>query len=150
MVQEAHMGVRFAIACVAAFGVAAGAQAQTVHPDTVVKDLYVEWSAADLDPDKYFVKDVAEALRPKPIDFDYRFDTKSTDVGGVDFTREAVADASGRVRADFMVGKKKSKVVYVVCKREDGAWRVKDAAVPGKWTLRELLKLPAADSVAGC
>ena len=147
------MGVRFVLACVASLGVLAGTgQAQTKGdlPDSVVKDLYVEWAATDIDPDKYFVKDVAEALKPKPIDFDYRFDTKSTDVGGVDFTREAVADASGRVRADFMVGKKKSKVVYVVCKREDGAWRVKDAASPGKWTLRELLKLPPADSVAGC
>ena len=144
--------VVFAFAAGAAL-LAGGAQAQTPSPskaDTVVKDLYVEWTSADLDPDKYFVKDVAEALKPKPIDFDYRFDTKSTDVGGVDFATEQAADAAGRIRADFMVGKKKSKVLYTVCKREDGSWRVKDAASPGKWTLRELLKLPAADSVAGC
>ncbi|HEX8568762.1 MAG TPA: hypothetical protein VF699_02405 [Caulobacteraceae bacterium] len=147
------MEVRFVFACAAAAALLAGAvQAQTKaeKADGIVKDLYVEWTAADLDPEKYFVKDVAEALKPKPIDFDYRFDTKSTDIGAVDFASEQVADASGRIRADFMVGKKKSKVLYTVCKREDGTWRVKDAAVPGKWTLRDLLKLPAADSVAGC
>ena len=88
--------------------------------------------------------------QPKPVDFDYRFDTKSTDVGAVDFTNELVADATGRIRADFMVGKKKAKVLYTVCKREDGEWRVKDATSPGKWTLRELVKLPPADSVPGC
>ena len=86
------MKVRLLIACSAAAALAGGVQAQT-KPDTIVKDLYVEWTAADLDPEKYFVKDVAEALKPKPIDFDYRFDTKSTDVGGVDFTTEQAADA---------------------------------------------------------
>ena len=144
------MGVRFVSACAAALALVAGSAGAQTPPDGIVKDLYVEWKAADLDPEKYFVKDVAEALKPKPIDFDYRFDTKSEDVGGVDFTREAVADASGRIRADFSVGKKRQKVLYTVCKREDGAWRVKDASSPGKWTLRELLKLPPADSVAGC
>ena len=144
------MQVRLVFMCAAAAALLAGTVQAQSKPDAIVKDLYVEWTAADLDPDKYFVKDVAEALKPKPIEFDYRFDTKSTDVGGVDFTNEQVADASGRIRADFMVGKKKSKVLYTVCKREDGTWRVKDAASPGKWTLRELLKLPAADSVAGC
>jgi len=144
------MEVRYVFAFAAAAALLGGTvQAQT-KPDAIVKDLYVEWTAADLDPEKYFVKDVAEALKPKPIDFDYRFDTKSTDVGGVDFTTEQAADAAGRVRADFMVGKKKAKVLYTVCKREDGAWRVKDAQAPGKWTLRELLKLPAADAVTGC
>ncbi len=144
------MEVRFVFACAAAAALLAGAAQAQGKPDAIVKDLYVEWTAADLDPEKYFVKDVAEALKPGPIDFDFRFDTKSTDVGGVDFTTEQAADAAGRIRADFMVGKKKSKVLYTVCKREDGSWRVKDAASPGKWTLRELLKLPAADSVPGC
>ena len=144
------MGVRFVMAVASAAALLAGAAQAQGKPDAIVKDLYVEWTAKDLDPEKYFVQDVADALKPKPIDFDYRFDTKSTDVGGVDFTTEQAADAAGRIRADFIVGKKKSKVLYTVCKREDGTWRVKDAAVPGKWTLREMLKLPAADSVAGC
>jgi hypothetical protein len=144
------MEVRFFSACAAAAALVAGPVAAQSVPDGVVKDLYVEWTSNDLDPEKYFVTDVAAALKPKPIDFDYRFDTKSTDVGGVEFTREAVAEASGRVRADFLQGKKKAKVVYTVCKRDDGSWRVKDAAVPGKWTLRELLKLPAAETVPGC
>ena len=147
------MGVRFVFAFAAGAVLLAGAvqaQPKADKADAIVKDLYVEWTAADLDPEKYFVKDVADALKPKPIDFDYRFDTKSTDVGAVDFTSEQVSDAAGRIRADFNVGKKKSKVLYTVCKREDGTWRVKDAASPGKWTLRELLKLPAADSVSGC
>ena len=145
------MEVRFVFACAAAAALlAGGVQAQTSKADAIVKDLYVEWAAKDIVPEKYFVKDVAEALKPTAIDFDYRFDTKSTDVGGVDFTTEQAADAAGRVRADFMVGKKKSKVLYTVCKREDGTWRVKDAASPGKWTLRELLKLPPAESVSGC
>ena len=144
------MGVRFVMAVASAAALLGGAAQAQGNPDGIVKDLYVEWTAKDLDPDKYFVKDVAEALKPKPLDFDYRFDTKSTDVGGVDFTTEQAAEAAGRIRADFIVGKKKSKVLYTVCKREDGTWRVKDAAVPGKWTLREMLKLPAADSVAGC
>ena len=147
------MKVRVVFACAAGAALLAGgvqAQPAPSKADGVVKDLYVEWTSADLDPDKYFVKDVADALKPKPIDFDYRFDTKSTDIGAVGFASEQVADATGRIRADFTVGKKKSKVLYTVCKREDGTWRVKDAAVPGKWTLRELLKLPAADSVPGC
>jgi len=147
------MVVRVVFACAAGAALlAGGAQAQPApsKADGVVKDLYVEWTARDIQPDKYFVKDIAEALKPDAVDFDYRFDTKSTDVGGVDFTTEQAADAAGRIRADFMVGKKKSKVLYTVCKREDGTWRVKDASVPGKWTLRSLLKLPAAESVSGC
>ena len=142
------MRMRTVFGCMAVLATtcgAAAAQEKPMKPHWVVQDLYVEDTLQSFDPGKYFVADLAEALKAGgKVDFDYRFDAKSVG-GGVEFTTEAVNGKAGKIRADFLrTGKAgPGKVVYDICQRDDGSWLVQDAAVPGKWRLRQLVGLPA-------
>jgi hypothetical protein len=148
--------MRFCFAWVAAATLAATVSAyaqdnKPVKPTRVIHDLYFEDTLQTVDPDKIFVADLASALKGggSKVDFDYRWDAK-TAAGGLDVVPEAEAGDSARVRAEFFKSGKTGKVLYSVCKTKDGGWLIKDAAVPGKWTLRNLMGLPAAETVAGC
>ncbi len=147
--------MRVVLACAAiSLVAAASAYAQDkkpAKPTGVVYDLYFEDTLQTVNPEKIFVADLASALKgsPEKVNFDYRWDAK-TPAGGLDVVEEGAAGDSARVRADFFRAGKAGKVVYSLCKAEDGAWRIKDAAVPGKWTLRQLAGVPAAETVTGC
>ena len=132
-------------------GTASG-QDKPQKPDWVVKDLYVENTINDVNPDEYFTKEMAEAVKANKaaVPFDYRFDSPGADGGALDFTTEAVADNHARVRADFLLNGKPRKILYTVCKQEDGKWRiagVQTVQPANKWDLRTMVKLTGP---AGC
>ena len=147
--------VFFAFAAVAGLAVcgAASGQDKPQKPDWVVKDLYVENTVGELNPDEYFAKDLAEALKadktaaPRAVAMDYRFDSPGPDGGALDFATDGLTDTRANIRADFLLKGKPRKILYTVCKQDDGKWRIADIQAPGKWTLRQSLKLP---ETSGC
>ena len=144
--------VFFAVAALASLAVSGAASGQD-KPDWVVKDLYVENTVGELNPDEYFAKDLAEALKAdrtaaaKAVAIDYRFDSPGPDGGALDFATDGVTDKRANIRADFLLNGKPRKVLYTVCKQDDGKWRIADVQAPGKWTLRGMVKLSEA---SGC
>src|SRR3712207_3692110 len=128
--------MRVVLACAAmvslvAAGTADAQDKKPAKPTGVVYDLYFEDTLQTVNPEKIFVADLASALKASrgKVGFDYRWDAK-TPAGGLDVVEEGAAGDSAKVRADFFRAGKPGKVVYSVCKAEDGACRIKDASVP--------------------
>jgi hypothetical protein len=125
----------------------------------VVRDLYKPGTAPIPDApgkDPFFTPDLARALkahsypgRPGAIDFDYRYGAQTLEVSEVTVTAANTLDGE-RVAARFDNIGKAYEIDYDLLETRDG-WRIADVSAPaqqgdGPWDLRQMFKLPAADT----
>lgn len=130
--------------------------AAVTPPEQVVRDLYAEDNA--LAPaagfDAYFARDLAAALNanagaPGDVgtpDFDYRFSAQDVSIDRLRFHEGRTNSGMSRVVARFDNIGEPEQVVWNLCERADGEWRIADAGSDGDtpWTLRNLLAQPAS------
>lgn len=131
------------------------ASAWASAPQDVVQQLYAEPSlafggsgsqqvlAADLD-------NALQAARARsngagPIDFDYRYGFKETEISGFALLPQ-LDNNKAKVVAVFKNFGRPESVDWFLCKTPDGGWRVADASSvtgPAAWDLRQMLGLQA-------
>jgi hypothetical protein len=104
----------------------------------------------------YFTPDLSDALiedgsDPElvgAVNFDYRFGSQDGAITGLRF--ESLNRAPGLVAASFEHEGDPRTVIWTLCQRDDGAWRIADAAREDSddpWSLRTLLNLQVAPPV---
>lgn len=122
-------------------------------PVELVQSLYEEpalWFDSDAERAAYFTEDLWRALAADASDpelvgnvnFDYRFDSQDGTVSDLRF--ESLNRAFGLVAASLTVDGDPRTIVWTLCERPDGAWRIADAARQEgdhPWSLRQLLNL---------
>ena len=146
-------------ALVLALGVGASATAAEAprSPMEVVRALYTEPSIAFGGPQSsdYLAQDLVGALRsvpaygvgghrPMPMDFDYRYGARETEISGFMLLPRDDADQA-QVVAVFMNFGKPESVDWTLCRGPDGDWRIADAfsnSDSHNWDLRDMLRLP--------
>jgi hypothetical protein len=128
-------------------------------PAEVVQQLYAEPGLAfgGTGAQQVFASDLEGALRAaaarargsSPVDFDYRYGFKQTEISGFQLLPQVDNDQA-RVVAVFKNFGRPESVDWSLCKTADGGWRVADASSvtgPAAWDLRRMLGLPS-DQVA--
>jgi hypothetical protein len=121
------------------------------RPARLVRDLYSEPGPV-LQPaayQDYFAQDLAAALATNGggadlANFDYRYDGQEAGTRRL-YLHNAVGIGMARVTARFDSSGEREAVVWRLCQRPDGAWRIADAGSGDDtpWTLRNLLRQPA-------
>ncbi len=137
--------VALSLALVSALAAPALAQ----EPEEVVRSLYTEPSLS-LDgarSSSYFAADLAQLMRlGASTGFDYRYGPQELQVSGLQLVADVDNDRA-RVVAVFKNKGRANSVDWSLCRRSDGEWRIADAhsnTGPEEWSLRQLLRLPAA------
>lgn len=142
----------------AAFLGACAAGPDDSGPVELVESLYDEpvlWFETDREWAAYFTNDLWRAIvadgsqdEVGAINGDYRTDSQDGVVTGLRF--ESLNRAPGLVAASLEVDGDPRVITWTLCQREDGAWRIADAANDDPefpWTLRGLLNLAPQPSV---
>lgn len=106
------------------------------HPPSTAADVESIYTAD-------FVPGFAPATGHSPIDWDYRFDERTAQPTDFTYTVRPRSRITTRVTAHFMSHGTADSMVYELCKRADGQWRVRDIIDPdgGGSTLRPFLHL---------
>lgn len=137
-----------------ALGVAAASAAHAAQsPMEVVQALYAEPGLAFGGPESsaYLSQDLLAALKSasaraqgsSPVDFDYRYGFRETDISGFALLPQVDNDEASVVAVFKNFGEPES-VDWTLCRTPDGTWRVADASSntgPRSWDLRQLLRL---------
>lgn len=128
-------------------------------PVALVQALYDEpvlWFDSDAEWGAYFTDDLSQALIRDASDpdlvgnvnFDYRFDSQDGTVSNLRL--ESLNRAPGLVAATLAVEGEPRTIIWTLCERSPGQWRIADAAREDgnyPWSLRGLLNLPADPAV---
>ena len=143
---------RWALALSLGVVLAAGT-AWAADPQDVVHQLYAEPGLAFGGPGSQQVlsADLASALHaraagalgPGPVDFDYRYGARETEISGFMLLTQIDNDRA-KVVAVFKNFGKAESVDWTLCRTPGGDWRVADAASntgPQAWELRQMLGL---------
>jgi hypothetical protein len=144
-------------ALILALGLGASTSAEAARsPLEVVQALYAEPNIAFGGPQSsgYLAQDLVSALRTaptygpsrRPVDFDYRYGARETEISGFMLIPRDDGDAT-RVVAVFMNFGRPESVDWTLCRGEDGDWRIADASSSSdsqSWDLRQILRLPQA------
>ncbi len=149
-------GRRSFVVWAALCGLAACAPAPAERPGPIelVQELYDEpvlWFASEAEWGRYFTEDLWRAMVEDASDpdlvgnvnFDYRFDSQDGTVSGLTF--ESLDRAPGLVAASLAVEGDPRTIVWTLCQRSSGGWRIADAQRTdgdAAWSLRGLLNLP--------
>ena len=127
-------------------------------PTDVIQQLYAEPGLAfgGVGSEQVLAADLQGALRTgarargsSPIDFDYRYGFKETEISGFALLPQVDADQA-KVVAVFKNFGRPESVDWSLCRTPDGDWRVADASSvtgPQAWDLRQILGL-RSDQVA--
>lgn len=153
--------MRAGLIAFAALAVSLGACAQGPDdsgPVELVEALYDEpvlWFDSDAEWDAYFTQDLGRAIvadasqdEVGSVNFDYRYDSQDGTVSDLRF--ESLNRAPGLVAATLAVEGDPRTIVWTLCERADGTWRIADAARQDgdyPWSLRSLLNLSPAPPV---
>ncbi len=132
-------------------GAATGAEAAR-NPLEVVQALYAQPGIAFGGPQSsdYLAQDLVGALRSaptyggRPMDFDYRYGARETEISGFMLIPRDDPDQAGVVAVFMNFGKPES-VDWTLCRSADGDWRIADASSSSDahgWDLRTMLRLP--------
>jgi hypothetical protein len=133
--------------------VAAAFPALAAGPQDVVQQIYAEPSLAFGGPGSQQVlsSDLDGAIQVRatrapgasPVDFDYRYGAKDTEISGFELLPQ-VDNNQAQVVAVFKNFGKPESVDWSLCQGPDGRWRIADASSnsgPHAWDLRQLLGL---------
>lgn len=147
------------IALVLGVGTAAAA---AMAPKALIRRLYAakDMPISHRDFARYFVADLTRAYwrdRAKAdrrhevplLDGDFRYDAQDFDIQRLVIGADAEDASHATVTARFRNFGKPTKIRYTLCRREDGAWRIKDVSMPSG-SLRRLYHLPPATLAPGC
>ncbi len=131
----------------------AAVPAWAAGPQDVVQQLYAEPSLAYGGPGSQLVlsSDLDSAIQARaarapgvsPVDFDYRYGSKETEISGFELLPQ-VDNNQAQVVAVFKNFGKPESVDWSLCQGADGGWRIADASSnsgPQAWDLRQLLGL---------
>ncbi len=146
------MGLRMTALVVAAAALLAS-PALAVEPEAVVQQLYAEPSLAFGGPgsqqvlasDLYgaLLRHSAAAQGSSPVDFDYRYGAKETEISGFMLLPQIDNDQA-KVVAVFKNFGKPQSVDWTLCRTASGDWRIADASsntAQVAWDLRQILGL---------
>ncbi len=148
------MGVRItALIAAAAALLASPAFADAPAPEAVVQQLYAESGLAFGGPgsqqllasDLYgaLLRRSAAAQGSSPVDFDYRYGAKETEISGFMLLPQIDNDRA-KVVAVFKNFGKPQSVDWTLCRMPAGDWRIADASSntgQAPWNLRQILGL---------
>lgn len=131
----------------------AAVPAWAAGPQDVVQQLYAEPGLAYGGPGSQLVlsSDLDSAIHARaarapgvsPVDFDYRYGFKETEISGFELLPQ-VDNNQAQVVAVFKNFGKPESVNWSLCQGADGGWRIADASSnsgPQAWDLRQLLGL---------
>ena len=93
------------------------------HPPATVADVQGIFTAD-------FTPGMAPATGASPVDWDYRFDERTAHPTDVAFTASPRSPVTTRVRVTFRNHGVEDAMIYDVCKRADGQWRIRDIIDP--------------------
>jgi len=131
----------------------AGTAALAAGPQDVVQQLYAEPGLAFGGPGSQSVlsSDLDSAIRARtarapdasPVDFDYRYGSKETEISGFELPPQ-VDNNQAQVVAVFKNFGKPESVDWTLCQAGDGSWRIANASSNSDaraWDLRQILGL---------
>lgn len=153
-------------ACWAGLGLAAAAAAPPPAPpsgpEALVRRLYAQkeppishagfarYFSADLTAAYWRDRAAADRRGEVPLlDSDYRYDAQDADITALSLTSGSVEARRAQVIARFRNFGKPTEIGYTLCRRADGAWRIKELSMPSG-SLRRLYHLAPADRAPGC
>ncbi len=150
------MTFRWISALAVSFGAALVASAAlAADPQDVVQQLYAEPTLAFGGPGSQQVlsRDLEGAIRARsagisdssPVDFDYRYGAKQTEISGFELLPQ-IDNNQAQVVAVFKNFGRPESVDWTLCRMPDGGWRIADASSNSdsvSWDLRQILGLRA-------
>lgn len=125
-------------------------------PVGLVRALY-QAPAAPTEPmavRRYFTEEFVAGLAPPageagPVNFDYRFGGPGAEILNLEVSETASGPAGARVEARFDSFGEPKVVAWDLCRHAEGGWRVTNvASLEDRWSLRDILELPAATAGA--
>ena len=147
------MNIRIMALILSAGTALAASPALASEPQDVVRQLYAEPSLAFGGPGSQAVlaSDLQGALSQRaartagasPVDFDYRYGAKETEISGFMLLPQVDNDQA-KVVAVFKNFGRPESVAWTLCRLPDGDWRIADASSNTEsvaWDLRQILGL---------